>query len=180
MYGLCSFQISITAKLGIINIQFYRFLRPCSSKVFFVLRWSTYCSSEETSLPSVDSVKEDYLGLLNKEKFIFGVSAFRASWWFCITSCKRELFKAHFVLISFAWSLLFYVFSSFRVCFFVSPLFFFSMLFPFLLLGCQLVASIMSESSCYFWTCDRNSVHSLLVRLTYTNCEEKMKSVGKL
>jgi len=79
MYASCSFQISITAKLGIIDIQFYRFLRLCSSKVFFVLRWSTYCSSEEKSLPSIDSVKEDYPGLLNKEKFIFGVSAFRAS-----------------------------------------------------------------------------------------------------
>jgi hypothetical protein len=55
------------------------FLRLCSSKVFFVLRWSTYYSSEEKNIPSIDSVKEDYLGLLNKEKFIIGVSAFRAS-----------------------------------------------------------------------------------------------------
>jgi hypothetical protein len=49
----------IIAKSGIINGQFYRFLRLCSPKVFFVLRWSTYYSSEEKSLPIVDSVKQD-------------------------------------------------------------------------------------------------------------------------
>ncbi len=50
----------ITAKSAIINGQFYMFLRLCSPKVFFVLRWSTYYSSEEKSLTVVDSVKEDW------------------------------------------------------------------------------------------------------------------------
>jgi hypothetical protein len=49
----------ITPMSGIINGQFYRFLTLCSPKVFLVLRWSTYYSSQEKSLPIVDSVKED-------------------------------------------------------------------------------------------------------------------------
>jgi hypothetical protein len=61
--------------LGIINGQFYRFLRLCSPKVSFVLRSSTYYSSEEKSLPAVDSVKGE---LLDKEKFLFGISAYQS------------------------------------------------------------------------------------------------------
>jgi hypothetical protein len=34
-----SLMKDIIAKLGIINVQFYRFFRLCSPKVFSVLRW---------------------------------------------------------------------------------------------------------------------------------------------
>jgi hypothetical protein len=39
-------NISITVKLGVINSQFYRFLRLCSCNKFFVFHSQSYCPSE--------------------------------------------------------------------------------------------------------------------------------------
>jgi hypothetical protein len=45
-------NISMTAKLGVINSQFYRFLRLCSCKKFFCLPdGQSYCLSEGKRLP---------------------------------------------------------------------------------------------------------------------------------
>jgi hypothetical protein len=53
-------NISIILKLGVINSQFYRFLRLCSCKKFFcLLDGQSYCSSEDKRLPFRDSSKEN-------------------------------------------------------------------------------------------------------------------------
>ncbi len=53
-------NISITAKLGIINSQFYRFLRLCSCKELFVSQMaSLIVLLKNERPPSKDSVKED-------------------------------------------------------------------------------------------------------------------------
>jgi hypothetical protein len=51
-------NISITAKLGIINSQFYRFLRPCSCEELFVSQMASHIVLlKNERLPSKDSVK---------------------------------------------------------------------------------------------------------------------------
>jgi hypothetical protein len=55
-------NISITVKLGVINSQFYRFLRLCSSKKLFVFQMVNLLIRSR--------------GLLNEEKVLFGISAF--------------------------------------------------------------------------------------------------------
>jgi hypothetical protein len=89
-----------------------------------------------------------------------------------------SVFKPTWPLLIYPCCMLFYVFSSFCVCFFIFPLFFSLYFFPFYV-G-SLLASIMAEFSHYFWTCNRNSGHRLVGTLTYTHCRELMNSVGKL
>jgi hypothetical protein len=52
-------NISITAKLGVINSQFYRFLRLCSCKKFFVFQMVSLVPSENKRLPFKNSSKEN-------------------------------------------------------------------------------------------------------------------------
>jgi hypothetical protein len=53
-------NISMTAKLGVINSQFYRLLRLCSCKKFFRLPdGQSYCLSEGKRLPFKSSSKEN-------------------------------------------------------------------------------------------------------------------------
>jgi hypothetical protein len=53
-------NISMTAKLGVINSQIYRFLRLCSCKKFFVSQMGQfYCLSEGKRLPFKSSSKEN-------------------------------------------------------------------------------------------------------------------------
>ncbi len=53
-------NISMTEKLGVINSQFYRFLRLCSCKNFFCLPdGQSYCLSEGKRLPFKSSSKEN-------------------------------------------------------------------------------------------------------------------------
>jgi hypothetical protein len=42
---------------------------------------------------------------------------------------------------------------------------------------CLLLATVMAES-CYFWTCNRNSVCRLVFTLVYTHCRELINQWG--
>jgi hypothetical protein len=52
-------NISNTAKFGVINNQFYRCLRLCCSKDFFVSQTVNLIVLLKSRLPSKDSVKEN-------------------------------------------------------------------------------------------------------------------------
>jgi hypothetical protein len=53
-------NISIIAKLGVINSQFYRFLRCCSCKEFFVSQMISFIVLLKIKgYPLKDSIKED-------------------------------------------------------------------------------------------------------------------------
>jgi len=69
-------NISMTAKLGVINSQFYRFLRLCSCKKFFVSQMvSRIVFLKAKDYPLKVLVKRTR-GLVLKEKFLFGISTF--------------------------------------------------------------------------------------------------------
>jgi hypothetical protein len=93
----------------------------------------------------------------------------------------RVIFKAHLGLICF------YLLSGFLCLFllcmsiFCPPLFFSLCVSPSLLFCYELLASIIAESSCCFWTCNRNSLCRLVVTLAHMHCRrELMKSLCKL
>jgi hypothetical protein len=56
----------------------------------------------------------------------------------------------------------------------------FVFLSAFFLIWCTVLASIIAESSHCFLTCSRNSLHRLVVTLTYTHFRELRKLVGQL
>ncbi len=66
-------NISMTAELGVINSQFYRFLKLGSCNKFLSFR----CHSSEDNYPLKILLKRTR-GLLVKEKFLFGNSTFGA------------------------------------------------------------------------------------------------------
>jgi hypothetical protein len=69
-------NISMTAKLGVINSQFYRFLRFCSFKKFFVFQMvSLIVFLKAKGYPSKVLLKRTR-GLVLQAKFLFGISAF--------------------------------------------------------------------------------------------------------
>jgi len=66
-------NISMTVKLGVINSQFYRFLRLCSCKKFFVFQMvSLIVFLKAKGYPF--KVLKRTRGLVLKEKFLFGIS----------------------------------------------------------------------------------------------------------
>jgi hypothetical protein len=69
-------NISITAKLGVINIQFYRFLRLCSCKKFFVFQMVSLIVLLKVKGYPLKILLKRTRGLLNEEKILFGTSAF--------------------------------------------------------------------------------------------------------
>ncbi len=69
-------NISMKAKLGVINSQFYRFLRLCSCKKFFVFQMvSLIVFLKAKGYPLKFLLKRTRV-LVFKEKFLFGISAF--------------------------------------------------------------------------------------------------------
>ncbi len=68
-------NISRTAKLGAINSQFYRFLRLCSCKFFVFQMVSLIVFLKVKGYPLKVLLKRTR-GLVLKEKFLFGISAF--------------------------------------------------------------------------------------------------------
>jgi hypothetical protein len=70
-------NISITAKLGIINNQFYRFLRLCSCKEFFVAQIVSLIVLLKNKGYPLRILLKRTRGLLNNEKFFFEILAFR-------------------------------------------------------------------------------------------------------
>ncbi len=69
-------NISMTAKLGVINSQFYRFLRLCSCKNFFVFQMVSLIVFLKAKGYPLKVLLKRTRGLLLKEKFLFGISAF--------------------------------------------------------------------------------------------------------
>jgi len=69
-------NISMTAKLGVINSQFYRFLRLCSCKKFFVFQMVSLIVFLKAKGYPFKVLLKRTRGLVLKEKFLFGVSAF--------------------------------------------------------------------------------------------------------
>jgi hypothetical protein len=69
-------NISITAKLGVINSQFYRFLRLCSCKEFFVSQMVSLTVLLKNKGYPLKILLKRTRGLLNKEKFLSGFPAF--------------------------------------------------------------------------------------------------------
>jgi len=69
-------NISMTVKLGVISTQFYRFLRLCSCKNFFLFQMvSPIVFLKAKGYPFKVLLKRTR-GLVLKEKFLFGISAF--------------------------------------------------------------------------------------------------------
>jgi hypothetical protein len=78
-------NISIAAKFGVINSQLYRFLRLFNSKAFFVSQMaSLIVLLKNKGYPLLKRAR----GLLNKVKFLFGLSVFGVLQRFCIESHK--------------------------------------------------------------------------------------------
>jgi hypothetical protein len=72
----CPFQYLNSAKSGVIDSQFYRFLRLCGCKKFFVSQMvSLIVLLKNEGYPAKILLKRTR-GLLNKGKFLFGISAF--------------------------------------------------------------------------------------------------------
>jgi len=69
-------NISMTAKLGVINSQFYRFLRLCSCKKFFVFQMVSLIVFLKVKGYPLNVLLKRTGGLVLKEKFLFGISAF--------------------------------------------------------------------------------------------------------
>ncbi len=69
-------NISLTAKLGVINSQFYRFLRLCSCKMFFVFQMVSLIVFLKVKGYPLKILLKRTSGLLIKEKLIFGISTF--------------------------------------------------------------------------------------------------------
>jgi hypothetical protein len=67
-------NISMTAKLGVINSQFYRFLRLCSCKKFFVFQMVSLIVFLKAKGYPFKVLLKRTRGLVLKEKF--GISAF--------------------------------------------------------------------------------------------------------
>jgi hypothetical protein len=81
-------NISMTVKLGVINSQFYRFLRLCSCKKFFVFQMVSLIVFLKVKGYPLKICLKRTRGLLIKEKFLFGISAFCVFKMICFGSCK--------------------------------------------------------------------------------------------
>jgi hypothetical protein len=67
-------NISMTVKLGVVNSQFYRFLRLCSCKKFFVFQMVSLIVFLKAKGYPLKVLLKRTRGLLLKEKFLFGIS----------------------------------------------------------------------------------------------------------
>jgi hypothetical protein len=69
-------NISITAKLGVLNSQSYRFWRLCSSEYFFISEMVSLIFLLKNKGYLLKTMLKRTRGLLSEEKFLFGISAF--------------------------------------------------------------------------------------------------------
>jgi hypothetical protein len=68
--------ISMTTKLGVINSQFYRFLRLCSCKKFFIFQMVSLIVFLKAKGHPFKVFLKRTRGLVLNEKFLFGILAF--------------------------------------------------------------------------------------------------------
>jgi hypothetical protein len=69
-------NISVIAMLEVINSQFKRFLSLCSCKEFFVSQMVSLIVLLKSKGHPLRILLKRTRGLLNKENFLFGISAF--------------------------------------------------------------------------------------------------------
>ncbi len=69
-------NVSMTAKLGVINSQFYRFLRLCSCQKFFVFQMVSLIVLLKAKGYPFKVLLKRTRGLVFKDKFLFGISTF--------------------------------------------------------------------------------------------------------
>ncbi len=69
-------NISMTARLGIINIQFYRSLKLCSCKKFFVFQMVSLIVFLKAKGYPLEVLLKRTRGLVLKGKCLFGISTF--------------------------------------------------------------------------------------------------------
>jgi len=69
-------NISMTTKLGVINSQFYKFLRLCSCKKFFVFQMVSLIVFLKAKAYPFKVLLKRTRGLVLKEKCLFGIFAF--------------------------------------------------------------------------------------------------------
>jgi hypothetical protein len=69
-------NISMIAKLGVINSLFYKFLRLCSCKKFFVFQMVSLVVFLKAKGYLLKVLLKRTRGLVLKEKFLFGIFAF--------------------------------------------------------------------------------------------------------
>jgi len=151
-------NISMTAKLGVINSQFYRFLMLCSRNKFFIFL-SLKMVSLKVKAYSLKIILKRTRGSLFKEKFVdFPSSLVSGELLVRPLVHSISLFSFPSVFLSLSVSLFF-------SCPFCCGL---------------LLASSMAESSHCFRNCSRNSVCRLMLVTAFAHCWELMKSVGKL
>ncbi len=150
-------NISMTAKLGVINSQFYRYLKLCSYNKFFVFQMVSLIVFLKANGYPLKVLLKRTRGLLLKEKFLFGNSNFR--FWHFQNDFASGLVIGELFVSPLVHSLSLFVLS-------------FSFSFPFLSffvsLSCHccyglLLASSMAESSRCFRNCSRNSVCRLML-----------------
>jgi hypothetical protein len=72
----CLMFIPISQLLGFINSQFYRFLRLCSCKKFFVFQMVSLIVLLKIKGYPLKIILKRTRGLLNKEKILYAISAF--------------------------------------------------------------------------------------------------------
>jgi hypothetical protein len=154
-------NISITAKLGVIDSQFYRFLRLCSCKEFFVSQMVSLTVLLKNKGYPLKILLKRTRGLLNKEKILFGIAVFGVFQMILYKSCKWGASCKSIWSVFFS-ALLFCVFCL-SYCVF---------LFFVISLCCLLLSSSMAESSLCFLNCTRNLVHKLAFSLAFTHCRE--------
>jgi hypothetical protein len=152
-------NISMTAKLGVINSQFYRFLRLCSCKEFFVFQMVNLIVFLKAKGYPVKVLLKRTRGLVLNEKFRN----------FCFWHFQNDFESGELPVSPLVLSLPLFFSLFVFLCFFVWSL-----------LWGLLLASSMAESSNCFQNCSRNSVHRMVLVTAFTHCRELMKSVGKL
>ncbi len=92
--SVCS-NISITAKFGIINNQFYRCLRLLCSKYFFVSQMVNLIVLLKNKGYLLRILLKRTRGLFNREKFLFGISVFGVFQMILYSLVSWERFEAH-------------------------------------------------------------------------------------
>ncbi len=136
-------NVSVTAKLGVLNSQFYRFWRLCCSKDVFISEMVSLIFLLKNKGYLLKIMLKRTRGLLSEEKFLFGISAFGVFQMILYSLVSGEL-----------------LISSLGLCF---SLLSFSVFFS--LWCCLFLASSMAESSRCFQICRRNSVCRLVFTL---------------
>ncbi len=92
--SVCS-NISDTAKFGVINNQFYRCLRLCCCKDFFVSQMVNLVFLLKNKGYPLRILLKRTRGLLNRGKFLFGISVFGVFQMILYSLVSWELFEAH-------------------------------------------------------------------------------------